>query len=53
MINLDMIHQNPINEKVPKTLSKVTFHIDKKFKGQVEVWVYYHLSYEDCEIVYE
>ena len=50
---LDMIHQNPINEKVPKTLSKVTFHIDKKFKGQAEVWVYYHFSYEDCEIVYE
>ena len=44
---------NPINEKVPKKLSKVTFHIDKKFKGQAEVWVYYYLSHEDCEIVYE
>ncbi len=50
---LDMIRKNPIDNKCPKTLSKVTFHIDKKFKGQAEVWVYYDLSYEDCEIVYE
>jgi hypothetical protein len=50
---LDMIRQNPIDDTVPKTLSKVTFHIDKKFKGQAEVWVYYHLSHKDCEIVYD